>query len=248
MSTYAVISARGGRMDQLASTQARRGETQSRRFAGQALAPCARVGRNLTDFVGIGRPAMIAQGRSLFLEGEPARYIYRIMSGAAQSYRQLADGRRQIIDFLFPGDLFGVCMSQTYSCSTEACADTVVIRYPRHALDGARTDHPDSATALLAVVARQLDDAHRQMMVLGRKTAEERVASFLLEMSERCAKGDHIHLPMVRADIADHLGLSIETVSRVFTKFRADGLVSLRTATDICLVDRPALEELAGGC
>ncbi len=189
----------------------------------------------------------VGHGRTLFHEGDPARYFFRIVSGAVRSCRLLPDGRRQIGDFFLPDDFFGFGAADVYLHSAEAIVDTSLIAYPRKLLDGTLPGPARFARALLTIMSRRLADAQQQMVLLGRKTAEERVATFLLGMSERCGDCNHIQLLMTREDIADHLGLTTETVSRTLTKLRADGFISFRAPSDIHFIDRDALMELAEG-
>lgn len=202
------------------------------------------------EFAALDRSATavaVRHGRTLFHEGDPARCFFRVISGAVRSCRLLPDGRRQIGDFFLPDDFFGFGAADVYLHSAEAIVNTALVAYPRKLLDGALLGQARFVRALLTIMSRRLTDTQQQMVLLGRKTAEERVATFLLGMSERCGEGDHVRLPMTRADIADHLGLTIETVSRVLTKLRADGLIALRASSDVRFIDRDALAELAEG-
>jgi CRP/FNR family transcriptional regulator len=186
-------------------------------------------------------------GRTLFHEGDPARRFFRVISGTIRTCRLLADGRRQIGDFFLPGDFFGFGATDTYLHSAEAIVGTTLSAYPLWRSDGMLQNQPRLTSELLRIMLRRLADAQDRMAVLGRKTARERIATFLLAMEERCREGDHIHLPMPRADIADHLGLSRETVSRVMTGLCARELITLNAANDIRLLDRAALAALADG-
>jgi CRP/FNR family transcriptional regulator len=195
----------------------------------------------------IGTRVAVRRGQTLFHQGDPARCLFRVVSGAIRSSRILSDGRRQIGDFFLSGDFFGFGATDVLSHSAEAIVDTAVSAYPHKALEGMLLQQPRLGRALLAVMSCRLADAQQRMVMLGCKTAEERVATFLIAMAERCGEGDVVHLPMTRADIADHLGLTAETVSRVLTKLRTDGLIAVHAAGEMHIIDREALKELAEG-
>jgi len=196
---------------------------------------------------GIAATVLVQRGQTLFFEGDPARSCFRVVTGAVRSSRLLADGRRQVGDFFLPDDFFGFGHTGTYRSSAEAITDTALISYPRKLLDATVEEQPGLGRALFAMVSGRLADAHLQMLLLGRMNAEQRVATFLLALSERCRTGDVVRLPMTREDIADHLGLTIETVSRTISKLAASGLIVLRTSNNIRILDRDALEDLAEG-
>jgi CRP-like cAMP-binding protein len=155
----------------------------------------------------------------------------------------LADGRRQIAEFCFAGDTFGLEDGAERELSAEAIDDVVVIRYPRDATERAIDDSPALARWLRGVTLKSLAAAQRQMLLLGRKSAHERVASFLLELAEP-AHTKSVELPMSRMDIADHLGLTTETVCRVLSDMKRRGLLAIH-ADAIEILDRDSLEEIA---
>jgi CRP/FNR family transcriptional regulator, nitrogen fixation regulation protein len=149
----------------------------------------------------------------IFGEGNPADYLYCVVRGSVRTFKVFSDGRRQISGFYLPGDVFGFEFADTYSCSAEAVADTRLRAISRSTL-AARTDRdPAIAGELLVLTAFELKRTQERVLLLA-KTAQERVASFLVEMEERGGGGNAIHLPMSRQDIADYLGMTIETVSR----------------------------------
>ncbi|MBV1796653.1 helix-turn-helix domain-containing protein [Siccirubricoccus sp. G192] len=152
-------------------------------------------------------------------------------------------GRRHIAEFLLPGDLFGFDSLGTHHLSAEALADMVVMRYPRGVIDTMAEQHGVLALRLRSLTMQNLRRAHEKMFLLGRKSASERIASFLLEMAARApGQGQGaVDLPMPRADIADHLGLTIETVSRNIAQLCRDGTVAV-TRSGIEIRDRDALE------
>ncbi|MBB6251113.1 helix-turn-helix domain-containing protein [Nitrospirillum iridis] len=190
-------------------------------------------------------PIIIGRGQALFQEGDPAGFFYHVLNGTLRSSRILLDGRRHISEFHMVGDFFGFGGADRHANSAEAVIDTTVAPYPRALLDGFPVGKKHLMHTLLADMTRRLAKAQRQVMLLGRKTADERVAAFLLEMAVRSGSEINVHLPMSRGDIADHLGLTTETISRTLTKLHGLGLIARRAAADIDLIDRPALVRLA---
>jgi CRP/FNR family nitrogen fixation transcriptional regulator len=163
----------------------------------------------------------------VFAEGDRAAFFYEVVSGSVRTYKLLADGRRQIDAFHLPGDIFGVEAGGDHRFSAEAVTDTklVVHRRERGALAG---NDGDLARKVVAAMMRSLERAQDHMMLLGRKSAKERIATFLLGLAERLAEqGGPLDLPMPRADIADHLGLTVESVSRAVTQLEREGLIEL---------------------
>lgn len=186
----------------------------------------------------------------LVREGDPAGDLYNITSGAVRVFRLLADGRRQIVGFLFPGDFLGGLTGQDYMASAEALGPVTACRFDREDYRRLMRDQPRLETALLDRTCNELLAAQDQMLLLGRKTALERLASFLTDLSRRAKRrGDPealLDLPMTRGEIADYLGLTTETVSRGMSKLKARGLVSLPSLHSVELRRPHALAELAG--
>lgn len=209
--------------------------------------PC----RQLPDCAGPGITQRVEAGQTIVIEGDPVDHYYRILSGTVRLYKAVVDGRRQIIDFLGPRECFGLIDLDHHACSVEAITDVVVIRYPRQRLESAIEDKPDLGRQLLRLASVELSRAQQRMLLLGRKSAEERVASFLLDLTERRRDPGEdmacLHLAMSRQDIADHLGLTIETVSRIFTRFRRAGLISLSDRHAVILNDIARLSMMATG-
>ncbi len=166
-------------------------------------------------------------------------------------FKLLGDGRRQILGFRFAGDFLGLSAGTDYSYSAEALTDSKLCRFPRKKLDGLRERFPRLDRRLLSLSIDELTAAQEQLLLLGRKTAEERLVSFLILLSQgqvrRGLTPDPIILPMTRSDIADYLGLTIETVSRTFSGLKKKGLIELQDTTHVHLVDRDRLEEMAAG-
>jgi len=187
----------------------------------------------------------VAKDEELFAEGEPAEYFYRVVSGTVRTCKLLSDGRRQIDAFHLPGDIFGIEACAEHRFSAEAVGDTTVMAYRRSSLDRLTREHPAFGEQILSSMLRNLQRAQDHMLLLGRKNAKEKIASFLLDLAQRLHEGDRVELPMQRNDIADHLGLTIETVSRTLTEFARSGLIALAAGSrSISLVDKVALKFL----
>ncbi len=207
--------------------------------------------RQVSDAIALGT-GLVLQGtrirfkrnEEIFGEGECAEYVYRVVTGAVRTIRFSSDGRRQILGFYLPGDVFGLEAGETHSLSAEAVSDAELALVRRSLIDAAATQDISAAQALIALMQRQLHNAHEHAMVLGRKGAGERVAAFLLQLGERTATRQEIDLPMSRADIADYLALTIETVSRAFTQMERDHTIALPSSRHVVVRDRCALEQL----
>lgn len=173
----------------------------------------------------IARSAQLDAGEPLFHEGDPAIEVFTVINGMLKLSKLLPDGRRQIAGFLMAGDYLGLAFTERYGCSAEAVTPVRLCRFPRLAFLRLLDQFPALEKALLGRAATELAAAQQQMLLLGRKNAHERVASFVLQLAERQATkdGQRIDVPMTRTDIADHLGLTIETVSRTLTSLRKAG-------------------------
>jgi len=186
----------------------------------------------------------------LFWEGDPADSMFEIVSGVLRLYRLLSDGRRAIVGFLYPGEMLGVPCRNGYAYTAEAVTALKVRRLPRSQVLRLIDESTAIRHDLLALAYDEMCAAQDQMLLLGRKTAEERVASFLLQVARRCsadgAIARELTLPMTRLDMADYLGLTIETVSRLMSKLKGDGLIALPSPSRVVLLDEAALCEAAG--
>ena len=191
----------------------------------------------------------VAPGTILFSEGDDADCVFEVVSGTLRLYKALADGRRQIIGFVSGGQMLGLAPERHYVSSAEAVTPITLRRHQRSAFDRRVDAEPGLARRILEAVCNELRMAQDQMLLLGRKSAVEKVASFLLRMAARDDEdvADHVDLPMGRGDIADYLGLTVETVSRTFTKLRNDGLIALPSPSSVEILDAEQLEELAAG-
>ncbi len=182
-------------------------------------------------------PAIFAAGAEIYAQGEKCGSLYTVEFGAVRIYRLLSDGRRQISAFHLAGEMFGFETDTTHHFFAEAICATG-IRIQRIQLQG------DLTGALLPMALQSLVRAQEHLLVLGRQNATERLAAFLLEMSERQGDLRMIELQMARADIGDYLGLSIETVSRVLSRLRQKGIIRLPNLRGVEIVKRQALENL----
>lgn len=180
----------------------------------------------------------------IYGEGEPSEYLYQIIRGAVRTYKLLSDGRRQIGTFHLPGDAFGLDPGSEYRLTAEAIVDTTVRLLPRRSLEKAAVSNAQVARNLWTLTASDLRHAEDHMLLLGRKTAMERVATFLLEMDRRLAKTGMMALPMCRRDIGDYLGLTLETVSRALSQLNDDGILMLSSARQIALRNRQRLSAM----
>jgi len=186
------------------------------------------------------------RGSEIFGEAEPAEYVYQVVEGAVRSYKLLSDGRRQINAFHLVGDIFGLENSGTHRFTAEAIVETTVRLVKRVSLAHVAEQDVTVAHDLLNMTASNLRHAEDHMLLLGRKTSLERVAAFLLEMDSRLTAAGIMALPMCRRDIADYLGLTLETVSRALSVLHDKGVLGFlgQTQRQIVLLDRPKLAEL----
>jgi CRP/FNR family transcriptional regulator len=187
----------------------------------------------------------VARGQMLFSEGDPANFLYTVVDGTFQIYKLLPDGRRQITGFLFPGDFLGLADDDVYAYSAEAVTDAALYRYRFEQIETLLARYPAMEQRLLTIASHELSEAQEQLLLLGRKTATEKIASFLLVFAERAAQRgegrDVLFIPMTHYAIADYLGISAETVSRTISRFRQDGLISTPRNNQIEILDRDAL-------
>ena len=191
-----------------------------------------------------------APGQAIFQESEPADYVYNISNGDVRLYKLLADGRRQITGFLRPGDFLGLVKQDAYTYGAEAI-DAVELCCMRIIdLERLLRELPAVRDRLLDMSRDELAAAQEQMLLLGRKSAREKVLTFLMMRARQQddpedADSAVLDLPMSRSDIADYLGLTIETVSRTFTTLKEDGLIDLPSAQHVVLPDLDAVETAA---
>jgi CRP/FNR family transcriptional regulator, nitrogen fixation regulation protein len=193
----------------------------------------------------MGASMSFARNAEIYGENEPADYLYKIISGSVRTYKVLSDGRRQIGAFYLPGDMFGLEMGEEHSFSAEAVSDAKVLVIKRSAVMALASRDSDIARQLWALTGRELGRVQSHILLLI-KTAQERVVSFLLEMAARTPANNAVELPMSRQDIADYLGLTIETVSRTLTHLENTAAIELSPSRRIVLRNRIALGRLNG--
>jgi CRP-like cAMP-binding protein len=187
----------------------------------------------------------------LFSEGDAASHLYRVETGAIALYKLLADGRRQIMGFAYPGDLVGLGIDREHAMNAQAVKPTRVRCLPAASLRQAAASDPALALKLYESLSAELAATRDLLLTTGQRSALERVAGFLLDFSRRRDRSgldpENFELPMTRTDIGDYLGLTIETVSRAFTKLKHLGLIELPQCSDVRLRDIDRLESLAEG-
>lgn len=210
-------------------------------FGGAAQIP------NLKVIDAFGTVVLVGRDQEIFAEGDSSEFCYRVVAGAVRLVNLMADGRRQIAEFHLPSDLFGFEICDLRYLAAEAVVDTTLIRYPRRRIEALAEKDLEFARYLREMASGGLRRAHERMLLLARKSAPERVATFLEEMADRT--GEYVatvELPMSRLDIADYLGLTLETVSRVLNRMHRDHVITLSSATHIQLGDRDTLREMDG--
>lgn len=188
---------------------------------------------------------------TIFREGDAASNIFTLVSGAVKLSKLMVDGRRQIVGFLFPGDFFGFGHNELYGYTAETLSPTTLCRFPLVSLDTVVAGSRELERRLLRRMIAELSFAQEQMLLLGRMNAREKVSHFLLMLSRRAThRGEPaspVAVPMSRLDIADYLGLTIETVSRTLTGLKKEGLIAINGNSRVDLLDYRALGLVAGG-
>lgn len=194
-----------------------------------------------------GHRTHFVRNETIFNQDDAADHVYRILTGTVRLCRYMPDGRRYIVDFLVPGDLMGFVESPDLPASAEAVSDVTLVSFPRVCFDRLAKENAAVRAQLLCHLSANLLTAQQQMFVLGCQKAKERVASFLLRLADRLdlSCGDRIDLAMSRQDIADHLGLTTETISRMISTLRSEGAILIPNTHQIELRDMAALRALA---
>jgi CRP/FNR family nitrogen fixation transcriptional regulator len=185
-----------------------------------------------------------SRGQEIFGQGERADHVYRVVRGAVRCFKTLADGRRQICDFALPGDVFGLELGADHGVSAEAIADSAIVAARRNTVLETAADPIAAARGLARLLMSDLERNRDHILTLGRRAASERVVVFLLDLADRLRGGDTVELPMSRQDMADYLGLTIETVSRTLTHLETDGLIAMKCCRAITLRDPRSLRRL----
>jgi len=210
-----------------------------------------------SDHISLGQTVSCTSERTLdvhehlFLENEAQTHVYLVLSGVVGTYKVLADGRRQICAFAYPGDILGLDCAGTHVNNAESLGPSKVRSIPINAISKLIMSEPGFGQTLLRITATELAETRDQMLSLGRKSAAEKLATFLLGISRRNSISgkldDLIDIPMKRCDIADFLGLTVETVSRNFTKLKRMGIISMASSSVIKIEQKQMLELMADG-
>jgi CRP/FNR family transcriptional regulator len=209
----------------------------------------------LASLNAIGRRRTLQAGEPLIWEGDDSILVANVIEGILKLSTGTEDGREQIVGVVYPADFIGRPFGATTRHAVTALTDARVCVFARGDFDRFAGEHPALEHKLLQRTLAELDRTRTWMLLLGRKSAEEKTATFLLEMSERLAQPDRegagtpldrFDLPFSRQQIGDVLGLTIETVSRQMTKLKRDGIIDLPTRRAVAILDRPGLQAVAG--
>jgi CRP-like cAMP-binding protein len=221
------------------------------RTQGAAVAGAfqSRTDDDLRALQQVGIKVRFTRNETIFNEGDEAKNCYKVISGAVRLCKHMADGRRQIADFLLAGDFFGLMQFGNYKFSAEAVGNVVLMCYPQRQVAQLSSSMPNLRSRMLVLLSQLLLGMQDHLVMLGRQTAKERVASFLLHLAERsdAEEGITFDLPMSRQDIADYLGLTIETVCRMLSELKRERIIALPTINQVTLKDMDALQALAEG-
>jgi CRP/FNR family transcriptional regulator, anaerobic regulatory protein len=213
------------------------------------LSICASLDRNeMREIEHLSRQVHFQPGESAFAQEDMTTSFYNLVGGVMRLYKLLPDGRRQIVGFALPGDFLGMASDGRHGFSADAIGAVSVCRFSRAAFAHFAEDKPHLLRRINELVVRELNEARDHMVLLGRRSAEEKVATFLIGWRDRLVQlkgpSDTVPLPMSRLDIADYLGLTIETVSRTFTKLEREGVLDILPG-GVCLRDPSRAEALA---
>jgi CRP/FNR family nitrogen fixation transcriptional regulator len=206
-------------------------------LAQDALAALAKIGIKIR----------FNRNETVFSDGDDADYSYRVVKGAIRLCKHLADGRRQIADFVLPGDYCGFLHLERHRFTAEATCDLEVIAYPHRQVEALGENLPSIRRSLTDFLSRRLADVQDHLIMLGRQTAKERVLNFLLRLAKNAGAGNRVEVELLmnRQDMADYLGLTIETVSRVLTELKKAGLVTIPSLHHFTIVNMERAEDLA---
>jgi CRP/FNR family nitrogen fixation transcriptional regulator len=192
----------------------------------------------------VGAVSHVGADREIFAEGDGAETFFKVVSGTVRTCKFLSDGRRQIEAFYGPGDVFGFELGENRVLNAEAVTDCNLVAYRRRGVEAAALQDETLSRQLLSYVMHSVGHAQKHAFLLGRRAAMEKVASFLLDWAARGKKEGAIDLPMSRQDMADYLGLTIETVSRTLSQMERERLIAIPNARQIRVLRREALEDL----
>jgi CRP-like cAMP-binding protein len=204
---------------------------------------------DLRQLARVGAKVRFARNETIFNEGDDADYAYKVVSGAVRLCKHMINGRRQIADFLLPGELFGFLQFGSYKFTAEAVGEVVLMAYPQRQVESLSNTMPAMRGRIMTVLSQQLLGLQDHLVMLGRQSARERVAAFLMMLAERSAAEDEavVDVPMSRQDIADYLGLTIETVCRVLSDLKRTKVLEIPNLHQVRIRNLEALETLAEG-
>jgi CRP-like cAMP-binding protein len=203
----------------------------------------ARGGNSLSALDSLGTVCQFGQNETIFNEGDELQSSYKIVSGAVRLSRITEDGRRQIVEFRGPGEFIGFEWVGHYALSAEAVRDVTAVRYVRTRVDRMLEQHADARDSIMALIREELRAAHEHLVTLGCQSAKERVSTFLLQLAHRAKAndGDTIKIELGRQDMADYLGLTLETISRTLSEFKRIGAISLPERRQIVICSKAKL-------
>lgn len=213
---------------------------------------CSRLERKeLGALQALTKRSRFDRGQVVFEQGDSLEQVFVITRGLVKLYRDTASGKRQITGFLGPGDLLGgIKRRDGAHCTAETITDVDVCGFQKEPFAAFLTQHPSVCFALLVTAMDEIEAQYEHLTLLGRKLAPERLAAFLLLLSRRWKRGDEdpnlVHTLMLRNDIADHLGVTSETISRTFSRFKENGWIEVVSSKAILLKNVPLLQNLAG--
>ena len=215
----------------------------------EAATKSSHLDEDLRALQQVGVKVRFSRNETIFNDGDEAANCYKVISGSVRLCKHMTDGRRQIADFLLAGDFFGFMQFGQYKFTAEAVGDVVLMRYPQRQVARLSSSMPSLRERLLVVLSQRLLGMQDHLVMVGRQTAKERVASFLLHIAERsdAEEGLAFDLPMSRQDIADYLGLTIETVCRMLSELKREKIISIRNSSDVIINDFDALQTLTEG-
>jgi CRP/FNR family transcriptional regulator len=215
---------------------------------------CAAIPHDeLVWIAAVAVPCDVKEGQSFMQEGERADHFFNVTEGTARLFKLLSDGRRQVVGFARAGHFLGIAHNDCYAVTAEAVDTVRLCRFPRAGIHGLMRRFPALQTRLLQSASDELVAAQELMVLLGRKNARERLASFLVGWAAGgppggpLAASEVLHLPMTRADIADYLGMTVETVSRTFARLKNEGILALHSPDELVVLRREALAAAAAG-
>jgi CRP-like cAMP-binding protein len=214
----------------------------------QILSPTPRGGADeLSALDRTGTPLLVPPNQTIFSQGEPVDHAYKIVRGVVRLCKHLPDGRRQIAQFLFPGDYFSFVMIGDHGFSAEAVVEVSLLSFSQERVERLCRDNPDLRNRLFQMLSQRVHDIQNHLTMVGRQTAKERVAAFLLLLAERTGAGGSVSLPMNRQDIADYLSLTMETVSRTLSRLKAAAVIAIPDQHRLELRKIDTLRALADG-